>query len=161
MISNSISIESNKEKEAEIVDSICRLIRDYRLSVSQHLERIVAELCDVSVEEMMKDTKHMYNTQARWLVWYALRYMTNDSYQSIARSTARGRMFTIGCICADISKMSNLISANTVWTKRWTILKRIIKESLDATSLVKEKTLDEVSIKVSVPRGVKVDVKQE
>lgn len=161
----------NKEgirKEQELIQEVCNLLHEYNVSTRDNFSHIVSELCKVDEKEMMTDRKNQYNIQARWLYWYALRYMTNESYSSISNSTKYDRHFTVACVCYSIKKMSDLISANTIWTKRWTILKRIIKESADANTFEKafDKELSsnnqkEITIKITHPKGVKIELKEE
>lgn len=158
-IERTLNEEGKLEREA--LQRICGIIQDYNLKISDNLEFIVSTLCDVDVKEMMTDTKKVYNVQARWLYWYAQRYMTNESYASISRRTIYERKFTVAAICFAINRMSDLISANTIWTKRWVILKRIIKESLYVNSLDDEIIKRDIKIKITHPRGVNIELKEE
>lgn len=151
----------NGTLERELMQEICAIIRKYNISIKNKLECLVAELCNVDVEDMMTDTKNMQNVQSRWLYWYALRYMTKESYKAISRNTSYERKFTIQCVCLSISKMSNMISANTIWTKRWTILKQIIKCSLDCTTQELWNENKDITIKLTTPKGVKVEINEE
>ena len=110
---------------------------------------------------MLSDTSVAYLAQARWLYWYALRYMTNETYDKIAERTMRKTpyRFTPNGIGQSINKMSAMIVNEPIWTKRWIILKRIIKLR---DTVVKEKVETEtVTMKIIAPKGVKLELKNE
>lgn len=160
MIRDTEEIKTAAKMEEDTISEICRIVRDYRRLTDEHLQRIVADLCGVSVEGMMGDIRHLHNSQARWLYWYAYRYMTNDSYESIAKNNEY-RKFTHPCVCQSISKMSDFISASTIWTKRWTVLKHIIKGILAKQPKQQQLFGDDITIKVTAPKGVNVELIQE
>lgn len=150
-----------KQLEQETLERLCGIIREYNFNIKNQLEVIVANLCNVDVKEMMEDTKHLYNSQARWLYWYAYRYLTNEPYSSIINSTRYGRDFTVGCVCNSLNKMSTLINSNTIWTKRWTILKGMIKEYILQKCDNNNLTASDITIKVTTPKGVNIELKHE
>lgn len=160
MIREDSEIKLSAIIENETIDELCNIIKRYNRLGEEQLQRIVADFCGVSIEDMMGDVRHLQNSQARWLYWYAYRYMTNDSYVAIAERNAH-RKFTPQCVCSSISKMTDFISANTIWTKRWTVIKHIIKGILSNRPKQKEFICEDITIKVTAPRGVNVEVKQE
>lgn len=114
--------------ENDMVNNICDMVRSYNRSVQDYLAEIVAELCEVSVEDMMNKEDRLHCNHARWLFWYAYRNMTNDTFEHIATVTEKyGRRYTLQGINSAVNKMSSLITDNTVWTKRWIVIKRIIR----------------------------------
>ena len=94
-----------KDIDQQTVDVVCDLLRQYSTKTSMYLANMVASVCDVDVDEMLADTKHIQNSHARWFFWFAYRYMTNENYDSIARKTGTKRKFTVGSIGYCISKM--------------------------------------------------------
>lgn len=139
--------------ESDNISKACEYLVGYEREISNHLARFVASLCDISVEDMMSNMKSNYCSQARWLHWYALRYMTNETYEKIsARTVYNGHKFTLRGVALGIEKMGKMIDANTVWKKRWTILKRIIKmyRSNEAENYIK--------IQITKPIGAHVEV---
>ena len=74
-----------KDIDQQTVDVVCDLLRQYSIKTSMYLANMVASVCDVDVDEMLTDTKHLQNSHARWFFWLAYRYMTNENYDSIAR----------------------------------------------------------------------------
>lgn len=110
------------------IDDICAKLRNHEKHIREHLASFVASLCDIDVDDMLKNNTQNDTMRARWLYWYAYRYMTNESYRMIAeRMQKLGCNYTLQGVTSSVNKMGNLISSNTIWTKRWIILKRIIK----------------------------------
>jgi chromosomal replication initiation ATPase DnaA len=110
------------------VDAICELLRQQEMPIIEYLADFVAALCDVNKEDMLGNTDRVNVTQARWLFWYAYRFMTNEPYEKIAQRTAiNGYKFSQQGITNGANKMSMMIEQEPIWRKRWTIVKRIIK----------------------------------
>ena len=145
-----------KDIDQQTVDVVCDLLRQYSIKTSMYLANMVASMCDVDVDEMLTDTKHLQNSDARWFFWLAYRYMTNENYDSIARKTGTKRKFTVGIIGYCISKMSMMVESEPIWVKRWTIIKRVIKAILDNGSLTTDKLPTTITLKVVPPSGVNV-----
>ena len=143
------------EIEEETIQNVYTLLGGYFNRTKDLLASSTAALCNVTIPDMMNDTTHRYNVQARWLFWYAYRYMTNDSYEKIEKDTSCGRKFSPSGIASAITKMDAMISQGSVWGKRWGILKNIIKRI--------RKDDDGATIKVQVvhPKNVILDIKQQ
>ena len=147
--------------ETANVERACELLNGYEYEIEKYLSHIIASLCDVDVEKMLTDTSVAYLAQARWLYWYAVRYMTNETYEKIAERTnsKSGYKFTPNGIGQSINKMSALIVNEPIWNKRWTIIKRIIK--LRESALNKTTTDDSVTIRIVAPSDIKLNIKTE
>ena len=162
MIKSDEQIKSDWERlENDNIEKACEYLRRYEGDIEDYVAEIVASLCNVDVDKMLSDTSVAYLAQARWLYWYALRYMTNETYDKIAERTMRKTTyrFTLNCIGQSINKMSAMIVNEPIWTKRWIILKRIIKLR---DTVVKEKVETEtVTMKIIAPKGVKLELKNE
>jgi hypothetical protein len=88
----------------------------------------VASICDVDKLDMMTNVSNLNTIHSRWLFWYAYRYMTKDSFSHISHITLRyGKKFTEQSVSSSVNKMGNMIDNDTIWAKRWAIIKRIIK----------------------------------
>lgn len=160
MTTNDDIIKGDMTKiERSTIDAACGLLRQYNIELRRYLVVLVAGLCDVSADDMMTNTKNITIVQARWLYWYAYRYMTNESYDSIARRNS-WRRFAPSCIAAACSKMAMMISNGTIWTKRWAYLKKIIRIMTDAEKQG-ELFKDSVMVKVIAPKGIQVEIKNE
>lgn len=145
-----------KDIDQQTVDVVCDLLRQYSTNTSMYLANMVASVCDVDVDEMLTDTKHLQNSHARWFFWFAYRYMTNENYDSIARKTGTKRKFTVGSIGYCISKMSMMVESEPIWVKRWTIIKRVIKAILDNGGDNIGARQETLTFKVQPPKGIDV-----
>ncbi len=146
--------------EQDIVDRLCEEVKEHNINMRRHLIDIVASLCEVDVNTMMSNTKSGQESQARWLFWLACRYMTNEPFSSIAKQTQNyGWHFSTSAITNACTKMSALISQNTVWTKRWAMLRRIIKAVHRGDC--HETVPSSITLKVVVPKGVNIEFKTE
>jgi len=142
--------------DTNTINVVCDTLRRYNSDTREYLANIVASVCDVTFEEMMQDTKHLYNAHARWLFWYAYRYMTNESYDSIANKTKEYRKFTEACVGICISKMSMMIEQEPIWKKRWILTKRVIKAILDNGNDGIMDIPNVITLKVTPPKGVDI-----
>lgn len=162
MIKSDEQIKSDWEHlENDNIEKACEYLRKYEGDIEDYVADIVASLCNVDVDKMLSDTSVAYLAQARWLYWYALRYMTNETYDKIAERTTRKSeyRFTPNGIGQSINKMSAMIINEPMWTKRWIILKRIIK--LRETVIKEKGEMETVTMKIIAPKGVKVELKNE
>lgn len=151
-----------QEIDNETIERVCSILRSYNKKTSAYLANIVAAICDVDSQEMLIDTKHLYNSHARWFYWYAYRYMTNESYDSIARKHECFRKFTESCVGICISKISMMIDQESIWKKRWVLVKRVIKAILHNNDNQECINYDkEVVVKVVPPKGVNIKFQVE
>lgn len=122
-------IKAEWQSIEERIEYALSCLLGFEKDVQVYLAKCVASLCDVAEEKMLSDCNTVYVAQARWLYWYAYRYMTNETYEKIADNTERmcGKRFTKQGVASSINKMSALIENEPVWKKRWAIIKRIIK----------------------------------
>ena len=110
--------------------------------LKKYLSDFVAALCEVPKDSMLSNTHVAYCAHARYLYWYAYRYMTNESYEKIAAmSCESGHKYTQSAIATGVNKMSTMIEEEPLWNKRWLIVKRIIKlqwqdETIDNTIVI-------------------------
>lgn len=127
MRAESEALQELSRMESENTEKICELVRESELNVQDHLMKIVAKLCGISTDDLMNKTYDITCSHARWLFWYAHRYMTGDTYERISRITElHGRMYGASGIIKSVNKMSMLIDTGTIWTNRWYLLKQII-----------------------------------
>ena len=154
MINEEKEVNHLKDIELSVVDEVCDRLRIYSRYTGSYLANIIAALCDVDKDEMLSDTKHLYNSHARWFYWFAYRYMTNESYDSIAKRCENYRKFTESCVGICVAKMSMMVEQEPMWKKRWVITKRIIKSILDDGDDQPSK----LTLKVIPPKGVTVEI---
>jgi hypothetical protein len=150
--------EDWKRLETENLEKACEYLRRQESDVEDYMAEVVAALCNIDIKDMLSETSVAYIAQPRWLYWYALRYLTNETYEKIAvrTETKCGYRFTPNGIGQSINKMAALINREPLWMKRWTIIKHIIK--LRDTNAVHAET---VTMRVIAPKGIKVELKTE
>lgn len=121
--------------------------------LQDYLAELITSLCDVTVEEAFESTDVIYLAHARWLYWYAYRYMTNESYEKIAKRSSRfGHTFHLRSIQSGVNKMAVMIERETLWRQRWSVVKQIIRELQETDD--EGKKMDNTII-IQVPRGLK------
>lgn len=137
------------------IEEACRHLRQHERDIQNYIADFVASLCDVKKEEMFSHSDVVFFAHARWFYWYAYRYMTNESYDKIAKQDFHGgHSFTSRTIQNGVNKMFMMIERDAIWKKRWTIIKRIIRLHND-TEEVKS------HIVIQIPREIKEYVKIE
>ena len=110
------------------VDKAIEHLRQHEDDIRAYLADFVAAVCGVEREEMFSNSDTACFAHARYLYWYAYRYMTGEAYEKMARQVPNGgHRFVLRSIQNGVNKMSMMIEEQPLWKKRWTIIKRIIK----------------------------------
>lgn len=110
--------------------------------IKSYLADFIAALCAIPKDKMLSYTNVAHYAQARYLYWYAYRYMTKESYVKIASHLCEnGHKYTQSAIATGVNKMSAMIEQEPLWSKRWGIVKKIIKlhsqdENIDNTVVI-------------------------
>lgn len=126
----------------------------YEEDIKNVLADCVASVCNIKKEEMMEGTHTAYLAQARWLFWYSYRYMTNETYEKIAKQTSTPiHKFSTSSVRDCVNKMGMMIASEHLWQRRWNIIKNIIKQRC------KEK--EEKVIVINIPKELKDQVRVE
>ena len=148
------TLESDERNAMQLV---CDILSNHEKSISMYLADFVASLCSVDKERMFSACNDIDVAQARWLYFYAYRYMTNDTYEKIGKLSGElyGKKFTKVGVAASVNKMYTLIEQQPIWRKRWTIVKRIIKLQ---NKMVFE---PQVPITITIPKNVELTIKKE
>lgn len=146
------------DNERMAMKCVCDTLLNYEGRVRNYLADFVASLCNVEKEKMFSENNSLDVAQARWLFWYAYRYMTGETYEKIGRLSydTYGKTFTKVGVASSVNKMSVMIEQQPIWKKRWTIVKRIIRIT---NSLIDENT--EEPIKIIIPKNANVELKRE
>lgn len=111
------------------------VLRNYDYVSQDMLAGFVAAICDVDECDMLSSNDNAYVSQVRRFYWFALRYMTHDTYQRISERTAlSGCRFTKDGIRKGIEAMGAIIENEPVWTGRWVVTKKMIKLMQDPHS---------------------------
>lgn len=124
------------------ISKIIEHLRMCEQATKDNLADFISALCNVPKEEMLSNTHVVYCAHARYLYWYAYRYMTNESYNNIAIQCGKnGHRYTQSAIATGVNKMSVMIEQEPLWNKRWGVVKKIIKlhsqdEDIDNTVVI-------------------------
>ena len=146
-----------KENERVVMQCVCDTLLNYEGKIRTYLADFVASLCNVDRDRMFSESNSLDVAQARWLFWYAYRYMTNETYEKIGKLSGElyGKTFTKVGVAASVNKMYTLIEQQPIWRKRWTIIKRIIK-------LQNEMVFEpQVPVTITIPKNVELTIKKE
>lgn len=149
-----LNLEDNEQHAMQI---ICDTLSTYENKARVYLADFVAALCHVEKGDMFSTCNNLDIAQARWLFWYAYRYMTNETYEKIGNLSRDiyGKAFTKVGVSSSVNKMARLIANEPIWTKRWAILKRIIKEQNPSIAE------PPVPITITIPKNVELTIKKE
>lgn len=135
------------------------VLRRHEYNTLDMLAHVVCGVCDVDVADMLSSVNKQYLSQARWLFWYAYRFVTGETYEKIAERTAfDGRRFTIQSVAVGVTTMGRMVEKEKVWAERWSVVRQAISVMYGKDADAGRKTED-VTIQVIVPHGVKIDVK--
>ena len=142
---------------SEITGVACEAIRDKTVNIHKCLAELIASLCMMDVETMMSDDTSPDVAQARYLLWYAQRYVTDYTYEKIGKISGDmfGRTYTRFRVSRGVNSMHMLIEQKPVWNKRWNILKTAIKEY---NAMICEPP---VPITITIPKNVELTIKKE
>lgn len=151
-------------KEHSSTEDICRLLREHESDIHSYLAQFVASICDVDVDRMMNDggDNARYTAQCRWLFWLSYRYLTSEPYGKMAERLGKyGKKFTTSGINFGVNKMSQMVDEDTVWKKRWIMVKRIVRIYNESTNIPLQTERQRDSIKIVIHKPADVDVKVE
>ena len=152
-------IKQNLEENERItMQCVCDTIRVYGSRTRIYLADFVASLCDVEKERMFSACNDLDVAQARWLYFYAYRYMTGETYEKIGKLSQEiyGKTFTKVGVASSVNKMYELIENQPIWRKRWTIIKRVIKAGENVIEDEAKKP-----IRIIIPQNANVELKRE
>lgn len=147
-------IKSWNDINDRTIKEVCGLLDKYNYDLLNNLIQYVAALCNLDPIDMLSISDKIYVSQSRWLLWYAHRYMTHESYEKIAERTCiEGHVFNTRSVAAGIEKMAHIIETEEIWQKRWAIIKKIIKLWRS------NETEENKEITITIPKDWKVKVK--
>jgi len=102
-------IKQNLEENERItMNCVCDTLSAYGGRIRLYLADFIASLCNVEKEKMFSTCNNLDVAQARWLFWYAYRYMTNETYEKIGKLSGElyGKTFTKVGVAASVNKMA-------------------------------------------------------
>lgn len=139
-----------------VIRSITKKLSEYEYDLLNNLIYYVAAICNVDPIDMLSVNDKVHISQCRWLLWYAHRYMTHDSYEKISEKTSiEGHRFKTRSIAAGIEKMSKMIAEDKNWEKKWNIIRHIIRLWKN-DDLTKEKKNQVIII---APNNIEIKIK--
>lgn len=159
-----MDLRSKSFKEIE------RVLRKYDYDTQDMLASFVASICNVDVADMLSSCDKLHIAQSRWLFWYAMRYVTHETYERIAeRTMICGNRFSSRAVGAGITKMNGMIDTNDEWKQRWMVIKRMVKLKEDPMSYYENDFSNpnpqKYKIMLQVPKALKgrveVSIKEE
>lgn len=138
-----------------------RLLSQYNNCIAKYLAEVVAHVCNVDVKPMLMGTGNIDHVQARWLYWYAYRYLTNESYESMSNRTKEFREYAPSSIGSAVAGMSMMISDGVnIWSKRWSIVRRVIN-IIRAENELRQPDIFTTTVTIKYPKGVNVELIKE
>lgn len=146
-----------EDNERITMQCVCDTLESYNNRISLYLADFVASLCGIDKERMFSNCKDLDVALARNLFWYAYRYMTNDTYGKIGKISEQvyGKTFSKEGVASGVNRMYTMIEEQPIWRKRWTIIKRIIKQQNEM--LVEP----QIPITITIPKNVELKIKKE
>jgi len=150
--------------EDKVLQNVCDMLRGYESNINSWLAYYVASICNVDVNKMLSRSNVMNVAQARWLYWYALRYMTGQSYPEIAENTftTYHARFAKQGVGQAINKMSMMIDRDLLWNRRWTMVKRIIKACAKDVDNTSQQSKESAEITITYPSNISIKlIKQD
>lgn len=127
----------------------------------------VANLCGVDSADMIYNTEDTHLVQARWLYWYSLRYMTQETFARISEITQLdGHRVVLRTVVYGVEQMSHLIEVDSIWKARWKKVKNFIRElQQQEEEENKEEQTEQINqkhkITISVPDEIKNKIEIE
>ena len=145
--------------EQDALNAAKMALSGYTGNVKDIVATLVSSLCDVDKQEMLNEPRVATLVYARWFYWYVIKQLYGMTNESISKQSFSNRRFNISCVTQGILKMSMLIQSNTIWTKRWSIMKRVI---MDANKVEQpELFAQNITVKITHPKGVNIEIKEE
>lgn len=140
---------NNDSHVEDACDSINAILKRFDYDPISKLALHIATLCNVDTADIFSSRDKSSVAQARWLLWYAYRQATNETYEMIAkRSEFNGSGFCPRAVAAGIDKMYYLITHEDIWQKRWLVIKSLIRKK---THVKKETS----TVVVNIPQELK------
>lgn len=138
-----------KQLDESNIQQVCQYIQRHEINIQYYLADIIASLCNVQKDKILNlRNKELRYVHVRWLLWYAYRYMTAESYDNLSTNKIWSNADKTS-IRYGVLKMGTMIEHEPFWARRWAIVKKIIdirnagEEPIDNT------------IVITIPRDIK------
>ena len=138
---------NNLEKAQREIDAI---LSRYDYNPMIMLAEHVASLCNIDVGDLYTSLDKTHIAQSRWLLWFAYRYATGETFDMISKRTCfGGHEFCPRAVAFGVEKMLRLIEENDTWKNKWLVLKHLIKKESHA------KNDEKVKMTLHIPNSIK------
>lgn len=153
---NSFDLEELKQENLVAVEDF---VRHIDFNIQEHLADFIANLCGVPTKEMLTSREKHHFVYARWLYWHSVHFINKESFRKMAANTEQtGMKFTADAIAKGCAKIGGMIARERMWGHRWETIKRAVS----VKNKEFEKRLTEPpKITVIVPKGIKVEIKED
>lgn len=143
-----------------------KILQNFKYDEQVMVASFIAAICDVDYADLFAENKRQTTTHARWLYWYALRYMTHETYERISvRTYFDGCKFTSQNVGIGISKMMRMIGQEPEWRKRWKLVKHLIDLKEDPNSYHQNDFTNpspqKYKLSLNVPKEIKNNIEIE
>lgn len=155
--------ETKDDKTVVRNDALAAAIQalsDNNLSITDYLTDVVASTCGVDKNSMMNDSKQ-HNVQARWLFWFAYRYMMNESYRGISERSFSDRKYSPAGVGKGIAKMAMMIDTQQPWKRRWSVIKNVVKAINSSSTAVLNVPEEKPEVRIVIRKPENVNIKVE
>lgn len=137
---------------------VCEQLHKGGTIAVEYLVNCVASVCGVEPKEMMTTRYKASCCHARWLFYYAYRFMTNESYSQINRLVREkyNTTYIDQTVAQSVYQFGMLMADDDTWKRRWLYIKAIIK----GHEIEQPKT-SERKLTITIPKELKgkVDIK--
>ena len=141
-----------------------RILKEADIDAQKYLSYFVASICNVEQDDLFTKDKTQQCVFARWLYWYAMRYMYGETYSQIAQRVTvfDGYKFTGNNIGLGISAMTKKIGLEKTWKDKWLVVKRFIDTYKDPMAYHVNDFCNPMPMKykftLNVPKGLKDNI---
>lgn len=154
-----VATDKASNAEDKVLEKVCAILNGYESRITVWLAELTAAICGVDAKAMLSRNGTHPVAQARWLYWYAYRYVFNATYAEIGRQATyySKRRHSAQNVASSIQKISLMIEQEPLWTHRWNVLKKILKTATKETAKAKWKEDATVEVRIIAPANVKIE----
>ena len=155
--------ERLEEKQSNWGEELKVLLNKHDKNALESLLDCVAWVCGVERDELKNGTT-LYCSQTRWLLWFAYRFFSAETYERIGDVMKEiGLDYSNDGIRKGVAKMSNLIDYEQTWKKKWAVVKQFII-SIDETVQDNATWFSKHKIVVGIPKElinkIQIEIKE-
>lgn len=117
------------------------------IQINDSLLTFILSICNVTTQDFMTKS-NQYNSQVKWLYWYACRYIKNETYLKISQRQTLRKQYTLDAVRKGVERMSDLINTDIIWNERWNAI-------LDYCHAKPIKQNTKIKMTIELPQGIK------